>query len=159
MANVLAARGSPSSASAARSGGAQRPATCSPATPLPRELAASLPRSGAPAPARRAAVAGAAAKTGPNAKKKIALKNYFPGPDTEHPSLKPRPGFFFSAPFCLCKLKRVQVPVPTAAYAASHASRTGREAAGLRSLLPASVCQELVQSWRRASSSKLRLEG
>ena len=66
---------------------------------------------------------------------------------------------FFSAPFCHCKLKRVQVPVPTAAYAASHASRTGREAAGLRSLLPASVCQELVQSWRRASSSKLRLEG
>ena len=67
--------------------------------------------------------------------------------------------FFFPAPFCHCKLKRVQVPVPTAAYAASHASRTGREAAGLRSLLPASVCQELVQSWRRASSSKLRLEG
>ena len=64
--------------------------------------------------------------------------------------------FFFFAPFCHCKLKRVQVPVPTAAYAASHASRTGREAAGLRSLLPASVCQELVQSWRRASSSKLR---
>ena len=61
--------------------------------------------------------------------------------------------------FCHCKLKRVQVPVPTAAYAASHASRTGREAAGLRSLLPASVCQELVQSWRQASSSKLRLEG
>ena len=53
--------------------------------------------------------------------------------------------FFFPAPFCHCKLKRVQVPVPTAAYAASHASRTGREAAGLRSLLPASVCQELVQ--------------
>ena len=66
---------------------------------------------------------------------------------------------FFFAPFGHCKLKRVQVPVPTAAYAASHASRTGREAAGLRSLLPASVCQELVQSWRRASSSKLRLEG
>ena len=37
--------------------------------------------------------------------------------------------------------------------------RTGREAAGLRSLLPASICKELVQSWRRASSTKLRLEG
>ncbi|OLP96445.1 hypothetical protein AK812_SmicGene21321 [Symbiodinium microadriaticum] len=36
--------------------------------------------------------------------------------------------------------------------------RTGREAAGLRSLLPASICKELVQSWRRASSTKLRLE-
>ena len=37
--------------------------------------------------------------------------------------------------------------------------RTGREAAGLRSLLPASICKELVQSWRRASSTKLRLAG
>ena len=43
--------------------------------------------------------------------------------------------------------------------AAGDASRTGREAAGLRSLLPASACQELVQGWWRASSTKLRLEG
>ena len=43
--------------------------------------------------------------------------------------------------------------------AAGDASRTGREAAGLRSLLPASVCQEFVQGWWRASSTKLRLEG
>ena len=37
--------------------------------------------------------------------------------------------------------------------------RRVREAAGLRSLLPASICKELVQSWRRASGTKLRLEG
>ena len=43
--------------------------------------------------------------------------------------------------------------------AAGDASRTGREAAGLRSLLPASACQELVLGWWRASSTKLRLEG
>ena len=45
---------------------------------------------------------------------------------------------------CNCKSRRVQVPVPTAVYGDGDASRTGREAAGLRSLLPASVCQELV---------------
>ena len=65
--------------------------------------------------------------------------------------------FFFSRTFLPQQVK--EGPGPSAHCSLRGKSRTGREAAGLRSLLPASVCQELVQSWRRASSSKLRLEG
>ena len=64
-----------------------------------------------------------------------------------------QPCLFLNSPFCNCKSRRVQVPVPTAVYGDGDASRTGREAAGLRSLLPASVCQELVQGWWRSQES------
>ncbi|OLP92156.1 hypothetical protein AK812_SmicGene26055 [Symbiodinium microadriaticum] len=37
--------------------------------------------------------------------------------------------------------------------------RTGDTACATRSLLPASICKELVQSWGGASGTKLRLEG
>ena len=54
--------------------------------------------------------------------------------------------FFLNAPFGNCKSRgsRSRSRCQLQSTAAGHASRTGREAAGLRSLLPASVCQELV---------------
>ena len=65
---------------------------------------------------------------------------------------------FFYAPFCNCDYKGSRSLCQLQSTVVGRL-RTGREAAGLRSLLPTSICKELVQSWRRASSTKLRLQG
>ena len=56
--------------------------------------------------------------------------------------------FFFLAPFCNCDQRGSRSLCQLQSTAVGRL-RTGREAAGLRSLLPASICKELVQSWRR----------
>ena len=63
--------------------------------------------------------------------------------------------FFFCVTFCKCKLGRVQVPVPTADHGGGSRFTHGQGGGWAEE---ASVCKNLV-SWRRASSTKLRLGG
>ena len=67
--------------------------------------------------------------------------------------------FFFRTFLKLQVTRRVRSLCQLQTTVAGHALSMGREAVGLRSLLPASVGEELVQCWGRAGSTQLRLDG